>query len=377
MKPHHIADNALTLLRCGEEYFPQLLADIAVAQHAIYLESYIFAPDSTGRLVWQALVQAAQRGVEVRVLLDGFGAVDFPLTWRAELQAVGGEMRWFRRMRWWHHQHRLHRLHRKLVAIDHEVAFVGGINILDDVPPGYAAPRLDFAVRIQGSLAREVRFGMRRLWRRVVWQALRAARHLRRVPPYRPRPERPLALLLRDNLRHRRDIERAYLYALLHAQSEILLANAYFLPGRTFRRVLKQAARRGVRVVLLLQGRVEYRLQHYATHALYDELLAAGVEIYEYQASYLHAKVAVVDGHWATVGSSNIDPFSLLLAREANVLVQDEGFAAELRRSLQTALQQSRPVSAGQPKPLWARWRARASYALLRLVMGIFGFGRF
>lgn len=377
MSTHHIADNELTLLRCGAEYFPQLLADMQAAQHAIYLESYIFAPDATGRAVWSALVQAAQRGVRVRVLLDGFGSVDFPAAWQAELQAAGGEMHWFRRMRLWQHHHRLHRMHRKLVAIDHDLAFVGGINILDDVPQGYRSPRLDYAVRLRGSLAREVRFSMRRLWRRVVWQALRAARHLRYVPPYRPCPERPLALLLRDNLRHRRDIERAYLYALLHAQSEILLANAYFLPGRTFRRVLKQAARRGVRVVLLLQGQVEYRLQHCATHALYDELLAAGVEIYEYQASYLHAKVAVVDGEWATVGSSNIDPLSLLLAREANVLVQDGGFAAELRQSLLDALQQSHRISASHASGWCGRWLARGSYALLRLVMGVFGYGRF
>ena len=123
-----------------------------------------------------------------------------------------------------------------------------------------------------------------------------------------------------------------------------MLANAYFFPGSRFRRALVLAARRGVRVRLLLQGKVEYRLQYFASQALYDELLREGVEIIEYRKSFLHAKVAVVDD-WVTVGSSNIDPFSLLLAREANVVVLDAAFAADLRgRLLASMTEGGRPV---------------------------------
>jgi cardiolipin synthase len=128
-----------------------------------------------------------------------------------------------------------------------------------------------------------------------------------------------------------------------------------------------------------LQGKVEYRLQHYATQALYEHLLAAGIEIYEYQASFLHAKVAVVDGHWATVGSSNIDPFSLLLAREANLVVSDAGFAEELRGKLLDAIAQD----AHRIEPLhwshlgWgARLIARISYAVIRMLVGVIGYGK-
>ena len=134
------------------------------------------------------------------------------------------------------------------------------------------------------------------------------------------------ALIIRDNFRHRHDIEDAYLHAIASASSEIIISNAYFLPGINFRRALSDAAKRGLRVVLLLQGKIEYHLQHYATKALYGSLLDAGIEIYEYHKSYLHAKVAVIDQHWSTVGSSNIDPFSLLLAREANIVIDDEAF---------------------------------------------------
>ncbi|MDD5030307.1 MAG: phospholipase D-like domain-containing protein, partial [Rhodoferax sp.] len=146
------------------------------------------------------------------------------------------------------------------------------------------------------------------------------------------------ALVLRDNVRLRRRIERAYLQALADARDDVVLANAYFLPGRKMRRALILAAQRGVRVRLLLQGRYEYFMQYHATRALYQPLLAAGVEIYEYTSSFLHAKVAVVDRRWVTVGSSNIDPLSLLLAREANVMVRDPGFAGQLWERLERAI---------------------------------------
>ena len=164
--------------------------------------------------------------------------------------------------------------------------------------------------------------------------------------------------MIRDNLRYRRDIERAYLAAIRTAKREILIANAYFFPGVRFRRALIAAAQRGVRVTLLLQARVEYLLLHYASRALYGQLLAAGIEIQEYHRSFLHAKVAVVDDHWATVGSSNIDPYSLLMAREANVFVRDPHFADQLRVEL--AADDRRPArGTSQPRALGGALAAR------------------
>jgi cardiolipin synthase len=185
------------------------------------------------------------------------------------------------------------------------------------------------------------------------------------------------AFLVRDNIRHRRDIEDAYLGAIEQAQFEIILANAYFLPGLNFRHALVDAAGRGVRVVLLLQGKMDHPLLHYASHALYGSFLAAGIEIYQYHKSLLHAKVAVIDGHWATVGSSNLDPFSLLLALEANVVVEDEGFAKELKFSLEQAMETGaqrisenswRTQSTGQRLASWL------SYGVVRFMIGIAGY---
>ncbi len=177
-------------------------------------------------------------------------------------------------------------------------------------------------------------------------------------------------LVLRDNLRFRTRIERAYRHAFGAAHHDIIVANAYFLPGRKIRNSLIHAARRGVRVRLLLQGRYEYFMQYHAAHALYGKLLTAGIEIYEYTPSFLHAKVAVVDGRWATVGSSNMDPLSLLLAREANVVTQDEVFARDLQRCLEQALTfDAVQVDANQHAQ--RTWRLRTFDSLAYLLMRV------
>jgi cardiolipin synthase len=186
-------------------------------------------------------------------------------------------------------------------------------------------------------------------------------------------------LLLRDNVLHRNQIERAYLKAIGLARHEVLIANAYFLPGRRLRQALVHAARRGVRVRLLVQGRYEYFMQYHAARPVYGILLAAGVEIYQYDASFLHAKVAVVDAHherpWATVGSSNLDPLSLLLAREANVVVADRVFAQGLHLRLSEVIAtQSTPVAESFKRLFWhQRWRDRVAFGLMRLALFITG----
>jgi cardiolipin synthase len=241
--------------------------------------------------------------------------------------------------------------------VDGQVAFCGGINVLDDWVDPYCgemlAPRFDFAVQVSGPLVQEVHATMNQFWWRLqavksvkqvdwlgAWQVLQKAVQEKRQPMVVDvATGSALAeLVLRDNLRFRTRIERTYRQAFADARHDIVVANAYFLPGRKIRESLIHAARRGVRVRLLLQGRYEYFIPYHAAHALYGPLLSAGIEIYEYMPSFLHAKVAVVDGRWATVGSSNMDPLSLLLAREANVVVKDEPFAQGLQRCLEQTL---------------------------------------
>lgn len=383
MAARFLPGNRLSLLRSGVEYFPALEAAIGAARSAVFLETYIFSGDATGQRIAQALCEAASRGVAVHVLVDGFGARDIPEELVEELKSAGVRLLVFRPEIFpfpWRRE-RLRRLHRKLVVADDRVAFVGGINIIDDFDtPRQKPPRYDYAVRIEGPLVGEVREEAVRLWNRIALARLRPEWRVRVGSGSEParRGSQRAALVVRDNLRHRRSIEEAYLEAIGTAQQEIIIANAYFFPGRRFRRTLLAAAGRGVRVVLLLQGRVEYVLLHYASRALYGTLLEAGVEIYEYHRSFLHAKVAVVDGHWATVGSSNIDPFSLLLAREANLIAEDRRFAAELRASLRAAIEQGARVVAKTRwfrQPLWRRIPYWIGYGLARVAIGTFGPG--
>jgi cardiolipin synthase len=363
--------NRVELLRSGAEFFPRLLAAIADARASIHLETYIFELDLVGERIAGALLDAATRGVAVHVLVDAFGSAKAVPLLRERLAAGGVRFHVFRPGLWWRLERRLlRRLHRKIAVVDDRIAFVGGINIIDDhhhpgVDGGDIGPRYDFAVACEGPLVALIAFVVRRLW----WAVSAGDRRPGEAPPRYVEPSPPLpenmraALLLRDNLRHRRTIEHAYLEAIDGARRDILVANAYFLPGRRLRRALSDAALRGVRVRLLLQGRVEYRLQHYAQQALYGELLQAGVAIHEYTPSFLHAKVAVIDDAWSTVGSSNIDPYSLLLAREANVAVIDRDFAAQLRGELERAIErESVPVHA--PALAQRGWLKRVAYRL-------------
>ena len=341
--------NRIRLLVNGEQYFPELLAAIDNARRLIEIETYIFAEDNIGLRVTFALAAAASRGVEVRLLIDGFGGGDYARRLVHELGVHGAQVRIYRAERWWRLERKLlRRLHRKIAVFDEQLAFVGGINIIDDhnVPAharGRLGPRFDFAVACEGPIVPAIALAARRLWWTLNFVDPR--RRAGPLPTMRQMPRQSptvghvaASLVLRDNLRHRRAIERTYLQAFAGARREAMIANAYFLPGRRLRAALLAAAGRGVRVRLLLQGQAEYRLQYYAQRALYGQLLAGGIEIHEYTPSYLHAKVAVIDEHWATVGSSNIDPYSLLLAREANIVVHDTGFAGQLRAVLVQAI---------------------------------------
>jgi len=377
-----VPGNRITLLENGSDYFPALHTAIQAACSEIFLETYIFENDDTGRMISAALAAAAQRGVAVHVLVDGFGARDFPARLMPALVAAGAQVLVFRPeiARFNFRRHRLRRMHRKLAVIDGRIAFVGGINIIDDMHiPRHTPPRYDYAVSVEGPLLAQIRAAARKLWERVAWANIRHRTYTPNSPlaVLAPCGDMSASFLVRDNVRHRRDIEDAYLEAIATARHEIILANAYFFPGLQFRHALLEAARRGVAVTVLLQGRVEYALLHYASQALYGALLQGGVRIFEYHRSFLHAKVAVIDNRWATVGSSNIDPFSLLLAREANVVVRDTGFANDLRRRLAAAMEQDAQElrdADWRRKPWYARLTNWLAYSLVRMMIGVAGY---
>jgi len=274
-------------------------------------------------------------------------------------------------------------------------------------------PRFDFAVRVTGPLVADMYATMTRLWVRM--QVGREARQLDVAaafeavvnaaeagtdmaddrmnvdvddssdedPPDDLSHQAPgtgslAALVLRDNVRFRRSIEGNYRLAIGLARTEILIANAYFIPGVQLQRSLLRAAKRGVRITLLLQGRYEYFMQYHASRAVYRVMLKAGISIIEYEESFLHAKVAVMDsanGALAIVGSSNLDPLSLLLAREANLFIRDDAFAGELRGHLLDAIAKGRRVESD----VYTRWPALTrglnwvAYAAMRVALAVTG----
>lgn len=399
VEPDYCDGNDLLLLCGGRDFFSELEIQIDLAKHEIFLETYIFECDASGKRIAYALARAAARGVAVHVVIDGFGSKGI----NEELIQIfaSGPVQWqvFRPEKKYLtlERQRLRRLHRKLSVIDGAVAFVGGINMLDDYnDPNWVAlehPRFDFAVRVRGPLVAAVHHVVSRMW----WQLSLTRRNKIAIESgtadsgalSRARMALPDSIVSvvdaigdlrakfipRDNFRFRAAIENSYLRAIERAKTDVLIANAYFLPGIRFRRALIQAAKRGVRVRLLLQGKAEYKLQYWATQALYQELLQSGVEIFEYKRSFLHAKVAVADD-WATVGSSNIDPFSLLLAREANVVVTDPDFALNLRREIELGVTEgAKQVLPQEHQRLsWPkRLVHKAAFIVLRLAVALTG----
>ena len=388
------------LLQGAQELFPALIAAMDAALSDIQFETYIFDFTGTATEVAQALMRAARRGVRTHLVVDGVGTGRLPQDWADRLRAAGVHCRVYSPLgplglllprRW-------RRLHRKLCVVDGRVLFCGGINVLDDFhDPNHGrlvAPRFDFAVQATGALVGVASDAMEQLWWRMqavrdasqrrlpeALQALRAASAAHHAAPDADTsPGMRAALLLRDNVRHRSRIEKAYRRAIAAAREEIIIANAYFVPGRKLRVALQMAARRGVRVRLLLQGRYEYFMQYHAARPVYGALLKAGVEIHEYAPSFLHAKVAVIDAHgarpWATVGSSNLDPLSLLLAREANVVVEDAAFAQDMRARLEHAMLHGGRVLDPARYALRS-WRERAldrvAFVLMRLALWVTG----
>lgn len=387
----------LQLLEGSRAFFPALVAAIDAAATEVLLETYIFDATAGGAEIGYALERAGRRGVAVRFLMDGFGTPELPPFWQMRFDAARVQWALYSRTgalgllspgQW-------RRLHRKLCVIDGTVGFCGGINILDDFhDPNHGAlssPRFDFALRIEGPLVPEMHDTLQRQWARVeamgelkrarwsgAYELWRAGYRAPARPPAQPPDAHNAraALLLRDNFRNRAVIERAYLRAIGRARSEIIIANAYFVPGGRMRRALVSAARRGVQVNLLLQGRYEYFMQYYAARPVFGALLRAGIHIHEYAPSFLHAKVAVIDAHWATVGSSNLDPLSLLLAREANVVVDDEGFARRLRERLLHAMVHEgtrMDPAAYEKRSTFQRVKERLAFIVMRVLLMIQG----
>jgi len=378
--------NQLSLLHRGEQFFPALIDACESALVEIYLETYIFSLDATGLRVKTALLNAARRGVAVQLIVDWLGTGDDTIEQlRLELEPAGVRVvvfnPWFKRG--------IVRMHRKIAVIDQRIAFLGGLNINDDLiaDDGSAAPlpaaRWDFAVTVSGPLVQAIHAEVLAQWERLEpkplitrLQGIRA--YVSNRQAWRAVEVAEAAFVVRDNLRNRQAIQRALLQALGRARSSALLVTPYFAPGRKLRKAMIHAAQRGVEVVLLI-GVGQFVMQDAVAQSFYPRLVRAGVTIVEYRHTQLHGKLAVIDGEWATVGSSNFDGLSLFVNHEANIVVRDSAFAKSLQQMIREVVVEGVVITAADvaqlslPRRVWNRF----AYGLYRLVLQVLTLGSY
>jgi cardiolipin synthase len=334
-RPHE-----LELLENGEEFFPRAFEVIRAARKEVLLETFIWFWDDVGKALLDALEVAAGNGASIDLTVDGWGTVGLPEDCLEKLASLDIRLHIFDptpRVLGWRPKF-VGRLHRKLLVVDGETAFVGGINYSDEhMVANGPKSKQDYAVMVRGHVVTEIRHFMRAsidnglgYLRRSRW------RNYRRLPlSWRTEGSgEEVVFVTRDNADHQRDIELYYLMSIRAAKKEIIIANAYFFPSYLMLRHMRSAVERGVSVKLVLQGEPDMEYARVAASTLYDYLLDAGVELYEYVERPLHGKVAVFDGEWSTIGSSNLDPLSFSLNLEANLFIFDTDFGGKLRARL-------------------------------------------
>ncbi|MGR2710411.1 cardiolipin synthase B [Pseudomonas sp. IB20] len=364
--------NQLELLENGEAYFPKVFDAMRQAQREILLETFILFEDKVGHELKGILIEAAQRGVKVVVSLDGFGCGELSPAFLGELAQAGVLVQMFDpaskrlgiRTNWFR------RLHRKIVVVDATVAFIGGINFSADHLGDFGPEaKQDYAVQVTGPAVADLHhFALAQSGRQV--RTRRGWRRRQQRPSLWPRENEDglVRLIYRDNVQHRDDIEEAYIHALSKARNRVVIANAYFFPGYRLLREIRNAARRGVHVQLIMQGQPDVLLAKLAARMLYDYLLKDGVVIHEYYQRPLHGKVALVDDEWSTVGSSNLDPLSLSLNLEANVLIRDRAFNQQLYERLELLAKNHCQTMPENRKPRLWLWRLTVGFLVFHVM---------
>jgi cardiolipin synthase len=343
-----IDGNQVELLRDGAEAYPSMLAAIAAAKWQVLLEMYWFDSDAAGLRFADALRAAAERGVEVAVVYDSVGSFGADPAMFSALRSAGVRVIEFNPIAPWRRRFRLDRLtlrdHRKILVIDDEVGFTGGCNLasawltIDDGGRGWR----DDMVCVRGPAVHSLTASVLRTWRFLGGPPLGWSRPSRTF--FSPGEGQKVSVLAESFFRARREISQAYMREIYGAKKRAWIRNAYFIPDRAVRRALGRAARRGVDVRVLMPGESDVELVRHASRSTWGYLLRHGVRLFEYQAGILHAKSAVIDGRWSTIGTFNLDYLSLRSNLEVNVSVLDETFGATMEGSFVRDLEQSREI---------------------------------
>lgn len=357
-----VPGNRVNPLFNGSEIFPTELAAIAAARRSITYAQYYWDDGSIGHAVASALGDRCAAGVAVTVLLDGFGAMGMPDAHRRMLVQAGCRVAVFRPLMKTPLPEVNYRQHARLLVVDGRVGFTGGSGISrewDGAGVGENVWR-ETDVRVEGPAVAALQAAFVRRWAQTTGEMLGGEAYF---PPLASVGDVPVQIVDGRPWHGQRSIRNLFLLCFAGAQQSVLVSNPYFLPDESLRSALIQAARRRVRVVLLLPGKIDYRFVRRASRAEFGALLSAGVEVYEYQPARLHAKTVVIDGRIAIVGSANLDPRSLELNAEVELVAHSPAVAARLTDAFADDVTRSRRVDL-------AGWRARPiTQRLLELLL--------
>ncbi|HUF93094.1 MAG TPA: cardiolipin synthase [Candidatus Limnocylindria bacterium] len=352
--------NTVQVLLNGDEIFPAQLAAIRSATQTITYAQYFYAEGPISEEIAEAIAERCRAGVRAHVLLDGFGTLYMPARYLNTMTSAGCEVATFRPLSPFSlfallgYGKSNHRNHRRILVVDGEVGFTGGSGVS---PKWMGNGRLeghwrDTDVRVEGMVVSSLQGAFAENW-------LESTGNVLGGDPYFPRQPRKgtiAAQVVRSSPSGGSfAMYTAFLLAMSSARQSIYITNPYFLPDSRMVRALTEARARGVRIVVLLPGAIDNNLVRHASRARFGALLAAGVEIYEYQAGLLHAKTMVIDGIWATVGSANLDSRSFSLNDELNLVVYSRDIAGQLEKVFADDLTYSQKVD-------YAQWRNRSPF---------------
>jgi len=324
--------NLVQPLRTGKEAFPSMLAAIAAAKSHVHLETYILRADRTWNEFKDALVERAKAGVHVRLLYDSLGSFGLPGAFRAELVDAGAQVVEYHPLVPWRARWSLNRRdHQKILVVDDEVGFAGGVNLGDEartVEDGGGGWH-DLHARVEGPVVLDLARIFRRTWERSGGDPLPDPAPVYGAPA-RPPGTAAVQAISSAAVRGRWRMHRAYLHAIRKAESSISIMNAYFIPDRSLRREFARAVERGVSVRVIVPSDTDIKAVFYASHHLYARLMRRGVRVFEWPERMMHAKLGVIDGVWSTIGSYNLDRRSLQHNLEVGLVIVDRKLGGEL-----------------------------------------------
>lgn len=328
--------NKATLVKGGLPFFKLLEQLIEKAQYSIHLQTYIFIDDETGQRITEALKKAALRGVKVYLLLDGYGSQKITDKWTQVLINTGIRFRWFSALFHTRQFYFGRRLHHKVFVADAAYALVGGINITNrynDMPDDPAW--LDWALYFEGEAAADLFMVCVDVWSRSSWGQKGKEVVAHQLSTHLPENSCLLRVRRNDWVRGMNQVTRSYLEMFSKAKESIIIMSSYFLPGQTFRKAMRNAVKRGVKITVIAAGKSDVITAKHAERYLYRWLLKNNICIYEYQPHILHGKMSTYDGKWVTVGSYNVNDLSTFASIELNVDILDDSFAAIAENELQ------------------------------------------